>query len=640
MKAMLMFLVLLSTLSFGQNLPVVVDNSKWFPPAGVQYWNSCGVYSFTYLKGYYWNRYYNRDPKLPENQFEPYFIWNLNISPISHSMGFYSDFYAMKQQGVGSVKDFNFSGESQEIMPSLKARENALSFKSKSYEEKYLGEQGELEIQEYIHSLKDSLNRGICFSLHFPLFKSIEKLYEPNKSVYSYENNPEADMYASHFAAVVGYNDTIETKTGRGAFKILNSWGKVFGEDGYFYLDYKWFNMPRFGFACYFLEEDFDHQAELYLALNLTQSISGEDIANRKYIFVDALKNMQGKNIDFSDWDSYCAGRNIVNVKSINKKNINTSNEIIFLNNHDHIGSHDIISDLTDYVKSSDFQSLELVINDPVSAVYVAQDDKVFYSYSREASSKVLNPLIKFIGTDKVIIGKVVDLPDTTIVVKDFYSRVAGIYLTSRVWEEIYVKSCTSVLKRKLITFSIEDVQGLNTAPVFLKKPISITGYANKACKYQLEANDKESDPLTFSIVDPLEGVQVSSNGEINYNLPFGDYEFSVIVSDGKDSSVAAVTAKIDITDAAPEIEESDYAIKVYPNPIRSNSTIEIFMKKSATANIAIFDLQGRQIDTVIAECVAGSNNVEYDASNLRSGTYICKVATAHFKKTIKIVKQ
>ena len=135
MKKMMLFLVLLTSFAWtnlviGQQLPTVVDNSQWFQPAGTQYWNSCHVYSLSYLKAYEWNHKYNRDPKLPQNQFSPYALWNLAIDANSHWMETYGAFNFMQKQGCVPNEDVSSSGESQEIMPSLVSIEKALSYKS------------------------------------------------------------------------------------------------------------------------------------------------------------------------------------------------------------------------------------------------------------------------------------------------------------------------------------------------------------------------------------------------------------------------------------------------------------------------------------------------------------------------------
>lgn len=545
-KLFLLFLVLLSNLVIGQNLPTAVDNSKWFPPAGTQYWNSCHVYSMTYLKDYYWNHQYNRDPKLAQNQFSPYFVWNLEISPLGHWMESYGDFNFMKQQGCTTVNEFSSQGESQEIVPSLISREKALSYKSKNLTVKDLGVHTETQATAYLNDLKKSLSDGVCFTLHFPLFKSIDNLYNDGESVYSYENNKIADMYNSHVAVVVGYDDNIVTKSGKGALKLLNSWGDVFGDNGYFYLDYNFFKIPDWNFACYFLEEDFNHVTDLYLSLNLSQAVTGDNIANKDYIFADGVESADGKNYDFADntYYDYSHGRNLVKVRSINKQKNASFGKIIYINSHNHDGNHQIVSDLTDYVRSADFKSMEVIVQDPVSSSYVGGDDKVIYSYTRQAKVGVVDTHIKLMNNGKLIAGKVQDLPDTTIVVNNFYSRLVGAHLTPQTWQEVYVKSCTSVLKRKLITFSIDGAE-VNTPPVFTQVPSSETTVTRgDVVNLQVTAQDPEGKPLIYSVVNG--NGTIDQTGKFTYSATqSGTFSFAVKVSDGVNDITTSFNIKV-----------------------------------------------------------------------------------------------
>ena len=206
----------------------------------------------------------------------------------------------------------------------------------------------------------------------------------------------------------------------------------------------------------------------------------------------------------------------------------------------------------------------------------------------------------------------------------------------------MFIVQASDGVKMWSIGFNVKVITPLNTAPTFLNTPDTLTGYNNQTYTYQLNADDKENDPLTFSLPSSLPGIEISSGGKITYKLPVGTYKFSVAVSDGKESSITSMTAKIDLgTDAVEEITEADYAISIYPNPVTINAKISIFMKKPGVATIVFFDLLGRQVDSVIKEFVAGKNNFEYDASNLGSGIYTCRFTTSDcFSKTFKIVKQ
>jgi hypothetical protein len=299
-----------------------------------------------------------------------------------------------------------------------------------------------------------------------------------------------------------------------------------------------------------------------------------------------------------------------------------------------------MMSDLTDYIKSSDFQSLELIVNDPVSATYVGQDDQIIYSFVREAKSQIANQRIKFLNTDKIIIGKVIDLPDTTISVNDFYSRVAGVYLTPQVWEEIYVKSCTSVLKRKLVTFSIAEIQS-DVTPVIVN-PGTLYANTNKTFTYQFEAGDSNNNPITFSLLTSLPEAQLTSDGKLSFKSDkVNIYKFTVVATNGYSSVSLLVTVRVNFETGAASARKSDYSIIAYPNLVVNNLNIELLMKNAGSVNLTLYDLQGRQVDIVAqGEYLVGKNTINYNASHLRSGTYVCRFKTDGFNQSIKIIKK
>ncbi|MDP2888531.1 MAG: T9SS type A sorting domain-containing protein [Bacteroidota bacterium] len=182
----------------------------------------------------------------------------------------------------------------------------------------------------------------------------------------------------------------------------------------------------------------------------------------------------------------------------------------------------------------------------------------------------------------------------------------------------------------------------VNAAPTFVTNPGTLTTYTNKTLDYQFEANDLDGDPLTFTILHSLPEVNLTSNGKLTFlSANANTYTFTVVVSDGQASANLVVSVKVDFNVAVETIIEPEYTFSIYPNPVSDNTNIKISMKKHGQINLSIYDLQGRQIFVVTnTEYEAGEIMISYDASNLKSGAYICRLITANFSKSIKIVKQ
>lgn len=76
-----------------------------------------------------------------------------------------------------------------------------------------------------------------------------------------------------------------------------------------------------------------------------------------------------------------------------------------------------------------------------------------------------------------------------------------------------------------------------------------------------------------------------------------------------------------------------------YPNPFNPVTTIDYSIKYDGNVSLAIYDVLGRQITTLVNEKKpAGNHSVEFNASNLPSGVYIYKLSSGNFVATKKLI--
>jgi hypothetical protein len=272
--------------------PVNVDNSQYFPPAIDQQGPSCTHVSLIYyLKSAIWNRQFNRDPKLPENQFSYGFVWGQNMFPLYEVSSPESAVYFMQRQGCATVSEYplNWGNAGQ---PINSIREQALKYKSSSISGgdflPFNRDPG--LISGGIESLKQSLAQGNNFVLGFYVFPSFGKMTSQDNVYDCYPGTKSDSLWYNHMAVVVGYNDTIKTAHGRGAFLVLNSNTSLPG--GLFYLDYNWFYFYQGNYPYYFLEENFNSNPEVSLRLSLSGIISSVDVIDNKHIFLEPSFNL------------------------------------------------------------------------------------------------------------------------------------------------------------------------------------------------------------------------------------------------------------------------------------------------------------------------------------------------------------
>lgn len=76
-----------------------------------------------------------------------------------------------------------------------------------------------------------------------------------------------------------------------------------------------------------------------------------------------------------------------------------------------------------------------------------------------------------------------------------------------------------------------------------------------------------------------------------------------------------------------------------YPNPFNPNTTIEFSLPENTFVTLKIFDITGREMNTLINESmVPGSYRYNFNGLYLASGTYFYKLQTAGFTETKKMV--
>lgn len=69
-----------------------------------------------------------------------------------------------------------------------------------------------------------------------------------------------------------------------------------------------------------------------------------------------------------------------------------------------------------------------------------------------------------------------------------------------------------------------------------------------------------------------------------------------------------------------------------YPNPFNPRTTIEFALKHDANVNLSIFDVTGKQVQSIFSDdkLSAGIHRIQFDGSNLPSGVYLYKLSAGN----------
>ena len=254
-----------------------IDNSqnKYFPPIIEQgKYNSCSSWAMTYYQtSYEINRANDRDGSLPENQLSPVFTFNLSNN--GNNEGTYFTDTAKILKDVGSVSMAQLPADTTNgDMPigNISADANIWREAHKNRISEYIvlsnGKADRLGNTTPITSPKDedlleikkALCEGYVLTASTPGNKWKYKTIEPNEQVPA--NNDylgeqimtlcDREGYKGHRITIVGYNDdiwvdinengTIEEGE-KGAFKIANTRGTNYGNQGFMWVSYDTLNI-------------------------------------------------------------------------------------------------------------------------------------------------------------------------------------------------------------------------------------------------------------------------------------------------------------------------------------------------------------------------------------------------------------
>jgi len=95
-------------------------------------------------------------------------------------------------------------------------------------------------------------------------------------------------------------------------------------------------------------------------------------------------------------------------------------------------------------------------------------------------------------------------------------------------------------------------------------------------------------------------------------------------------------TKEINVTVSRPDKYE---LTQNYPNPFNPTTKIEFVLPADEKVTMKVYDMLGREVKTLISEFLpAGHHDVEFNASNLASGTYIYVLSTPKYRQIKKMM--
>ncbi len=138
--------------------------------------------------------------------------------------------------------------------------------------------------------------------------------------------------------------------------------------------------------------------------------------------------------------------------------------------------------------------------------------------------------------------------------------------------------------------------------------------------------------------------VVARNNGNANNDYGSTDQNISALRSNGKiyyrvkqsDRDGRHIYTEI----RSVRLDGKTFDVSVYPNPVVSNSTVNIDLAKEGKITVMIVDATGKKVNSVSFNGTKGLNKYSLNMNQLASGTYLVKVLSGIENKTISVVKK
>ncbi len=215
-----------------RRLGISVDLSSQMPPVGNQgSQGSCCAWAIGYYQKthYEWLEHHWND-SLASHQFSPAFIYNQINGGADQGSGSNTAYALIADQGCATMADCPYNQNDCITWPSESAYARAVPFRGST------SRWFSMTDSVGINKARQRLDSGYTTVIGISVYSNFDNIQS-----YGYKYCV-ADTYGgnrgSHVVTIVGYNDTMTTHDGPGAFKLVNSWGTGWGLAGYWWMSY------------------------------------------------------------------------------------------------------------------------------------------------------------------------------------------------------------------------------------------------------------------------------------------------------------------------------------------------------------------------------------------------------------------
>lgn len=221
-----------------KNLPISYDLSSLMPPVksqGIQ--GSCVAFATTYyMKSYQEKLQYGYEYDNYEKVMSPAYVFNQCKSSSDCSLGtcIEAALGILKQQGTVSWKEFPYDENNCSRLPTIEQKKLAEVNKIKSFHQ--ITANNTTADYTVVKIMKTLLFNKTPLVIGMRLDKNFQNSFpKDDKGTYIFKEYDEKLKIDPHAMLIVGYDDDLQS------FKVINSWGVNWGNEGYCYISYDFF---------------------------------------------------------------------------------------------------------------------------------------------------------------------------------------------------------------------------------------------------------------------------------------------------------------------------------------------------------------------------------------------------------------
>jgi hypothetical protein len=254
--------------------PSAIDLTSEMPPVGDQGdQNSCvgwasGYYDKTHIE--YIEKTWG-DPPVPwdlddpAHQISPSFVYNQINAGRDGGASMTDAQILICDQGACMMSDFPYNDNDHTTWPTESAYEDAISYRGlQGWGVNVMSDVGINQVK-YILANHHTCVLGINVFSNFDYIENYDNVY----TVY----DKTGKSRGGHALCIVGYDDNKQTADGPGAFRLVNSWGTDWGDEGYCWMSYYAVTNMKAGLSqgfVYYVDDRYKYSPEALARVKLT----------------------------------------------------------------------------------------------------------------------------------------------------------------------------------------------------------------------------------------------------------------------------------------------------------------------------------------------------------------------------------